>query len=312
MSSVAPDQRFRRNEPCPICGGWATQRRGQGSRCWGFISADNTYAHCVRPEYSGTLQPYRDGSFAHRLDGECRCGLVHGQVQVVVREVREDDRRDFDAAEAARRIWSESHTTAGTPVERYLRRRGLAGPIPETLRFHRSLKHRSGGYWPALVAAVSVWPARQPVAVHRTYLTDDGAKAPVEPNKMALGAIKHGAVRLGRPDARLVVAEGIEDALTVQCATGMAAWAVLGAHNLPNLIVPDDVTDILIGADADEEGLSYARRAAQVWLAERRRVRIATPPAGFKDWNAVRQKEVFECSQGFLEGSNPTKDCVRP
>ena len=43
----------------------------------------------------------------------------------------------------------------GTPVETYLRSRGIHLPPPRRLRFHAGLKHPSGGIWPAMVALVT-------------------------------------------------------------------------------------------------------------------------------------------------------------
>src|ERR1051326_1315791 len=70
---------FKRNFPCPICGGFDEQERGKGKRCYGFISSCSRYAHCTREEFSGGL-PLVSGSntFAHLLDGSCNCGLNHG------------------------------------------------------------------------------------------------------------------------------------------------------------------------------------------------------------------------------------------
>lgn len=69
---------FKRNFPCPICGGFTEQDRGKGKRCFGFLSEDKRYAHCTREEYANGL-PFNEGSkgFAHLLDGNCNCGTKH-------------------------------------------------------------------------------------------------------------------------------------------------------------------------------------------------------------------------------------------
>ncbi len=72
-------QRFKLERPCPVCGGHADLRRGEGRRCYGFISDDGLYAHCTREEYAGGLD--RNGNsntYAHHLKGGCHCGKVHG------------------------------------------------------------------------------------------------------------------------------------------------------------------------------------------------------------------------------------------
>ncbi len=76
--TVSRSQRFTRSRPCPICGGGDSAPRGKGRRCWGYLSDDGAWAHCSREEYAGGL-PLHQGSqtYAHRLTGDCRCGLRH-------------------------------------------------------------------------------------------------------------------------------------------------------------------------------------------------------------------------------------------
>ena len=74
-----PKQRFRRDHPCPICGGHEGLPQGKGRRCYGFISEDGHYAHCTREEYGGNLNLNgNSNTHAHYLSGVCRCGQVHG------------------------------------------------------------------------------------------------------------------------------------------------------------------------------------------------------------------------------------------
>lgn len=70
---------FTSNNACPVCSGHRTLRRGQGVRCFGFLSDNGRYAHCTREEHANGL-PFESESqtFAHFLEGECRCGRVHG------------------------------------------------------------------------------------------------------------------------------------------------------------------------------------------------------------------------------------------
>ncbi len=77
----------------------------------------------------------------------------------------------------------------GSPVEAYLRSRGIRIPPPAALRFNR-LKHPSGTRWPAMVALVTQGDTGLPLAIHRTFLDQDGSgKAPVSPEKMMLGRV---------------------------------------------------------------------------------------------------------------------------
>ncbi len=68
-------KRFSRGFPCPVCAGAESDPRGKGERCWGFLSSDGQYAHCVRVP-CGELE--KGDTYAHRLDGECNCGTTHG------------------------------------------------------------------------------------------------------------------------------------------------------------------------------------------------------------------------------------------
>jgi hypothetical protein len=68
--------RFTKSFPCPICGGHDGLARGQGIRCFGFLSGN--YARCTREEHSGKLAQNRDGTYSHRLEGDCLCGQPHG------------------------------------------------------------------------------------------------------------------------------------------------------------------------------------------------------------------------------------------
>ncbi len=76
--SVSANQRFKRANPCPVCGGYEQMPHGQGKRCYGFLSDDGEYAHCTREELSGEIEIKADSqTFAHKLRGGCRCGTQH-------------------------------------------------------------------------------------------------------------------------------------------------------------------------------------------------------------------------------------------
>lgn len=162
--------------------------------------------------------------------------------------------------EYAQTIWNEARPAKGTLVETYLRSRGYTGDIPNSIRYHPRLKHYpSGHYLPAMVAAVTVYPDPEIVAVHRTYLKPNGSgKADVEPHKMMLGSVRGGAVMFGpRSGMILHIAEGIETALSIFLASGFPTWAALSASNMKNLALPPvrDVPMLFIDADPDEAGL---------------------------------------------------------
>lgn len=183
--------------------------------------------------------------------------------------------------EAALAIWHGAQSAEGTPVETYLRSRGLMIPIPPSIRFHAGLRHPSGGVWPAMVALVTHGVEGNPIGIHRTFLARDGsAKASVDPAKMMLGPCRAGAVRLGPAGDALMVGEGIETCLAAMQASDRLAWAALSTSGLRALALPHAVCDVIVLADGDDPGEAAARDCAWRWKREGRRVRIARPPSG--------------------------------
>ena len=244
-------------------------------------------------------------SIRHGEDGKvlvrCHAGCEQAQVIAVLRSrgmwqgshphrfdrlsIRPTNRAPTIRDNDALAIWNDASSAQGTLVETYLGSRGLQLPLPSTLRFHTGLKHPSGGIWPAMVALVAHGVDGVPLALHRTFFSRDGlSKAPVEPQKMMLGPCRGGSVRLGQPDDLLLVAEGIETALSAMQATGHPAWAALSTSGMRALDLPRDVRDVIVLADGDEPGEAAARDCAWRWKREGRRARIARPPWGM-DFN---------------------------
>jgi hypothetical protein len=157
--------------------------------------------------------------------------------------------------------------------------------MPRVLRFIPLLMHREFGWpFPALIAGIQ--DVRVEFAgVQVTGLAADGRdKAPVEVARKTFGPARGGAVRLAPAGEVLVLAEGIETALSVQQATDLPTWAVLGTSNLVSVALPPGVREVIICADNDEPGVKAARSAAMRFYSEGRNVRIAYPSAG-KDFN---------------------------
>ena len=187
----------------------------------------------------------------------------------------------------ALQIWCASFPIEGTAGAAYLQRRGLSMPLPNTLRFHPTLKHPTAGLWPGVVGLIVAGVNNIAIGIHRTFLTPGGqSKAPIEPNKMMLGPCRGGVVRLAPTSKELMVGEGIETCLAAMKSTGKSAWAALSTSGLRNLQLPDDVRLVTILADGDEPGEAAAVTAATRWQREGRHVRIARPPAGC-DFNDV-------------------------
>lgn len=178
------------------------------------------------------------------------------------REAAERRKRDQAAAEAERRrrakhqrqrdidAWRAAAPAIGSPVETYLRARGLTIEPPPTLRFVRAPFYADGlepgagprklGVWPAMIAAVQA-PDRSLLCLHRTYLSDDysakreivdPATGEILPSKKVTGSFMGGAIRLAPGAPRIAVAEGIETALSVMQSTGLPTWCAVSLGNM--------------------------------------------------------------------------------
>ena len=75
-------------------------------------------------------------------------------------------RDDIERAKVALHFWRGTMPAPDTPVEMYLRTRGIRISIPVNLRFHPALKHPAGGNWPAMVALVTRGIDGKAVAIH--------------------------------------------------------------------------------------------------------------------------------------------------
>jgi hypothetical protein len=225
--------------------------------------------------------PHPSGLARHYLAGPCRCGADHRGGVIACRAPAGEPR---DPAGYVARVWRDAVPATGTPVERYLIARGLAGPIPPSIRYHADLLHRpSGRTLPAMVAAIARWPEARVAGVHRTFIALDGSgKADVTPQRMMLGSVAGGAVWLAPPAETMALAEGIETALAVRQATDIATWVALSAGNLPHVRLPDlpFASELVIAADHDSAGLHAAMAAAERFTAQGRKVRIAVPQRG--------------------------------
>ena len=134
------------------------------------------------------------------------------------------NRRTFDQAQ---------HITRQSPVGQYLVHRGLGRlcKVPQALRMAAPPYFDDGrdiGRFPVMLAAVTD-PQGVMVALHRTYVSTDGWKAPVpQPKKLSrtTGLLAGASIKLFETtiiDGKLVlgVAEGIETALACTLGSGI-------------------------------------------------------------------------------------------
>jgi putative DNA primase/helicase len=111
-----------------------------------------------------------------------------------------------------------------------------------------------------------------------------GGKAEVSTPRRVIGRMLGCAVRLTKPTDTLIVAEGVETALSVQLAFARPAWALLSAVNLARFEPPAHVSRLVIGADHDGAGIEAAR-TLRARLGASIACVIAPPPGVHKDWN---------------------------
>ena len=203
------------------------------------------------------------------------------------REAEQRKEAEKHAAQA-KAVWNEASPIAGTPAEAYLRGRGITCPLPKSLRFHPNCWHSATAKrYPAMVAAVQ---GNQLAAVHRTYLQTDGSgKADIEPAKMMLGATKRAAVRLSESRRGLVVAEGIETALSLSSGLLSApagVWAALSTSGMRGLALPPQAGHLTIASDGEQAGREAANALAVRANDLGWKVTLLPAPDGL-DWNDV-------------------------
>lgn len=263
--------------PCPVC--QPERRRDQSALSLtdgddGRLLADCKKLHCSFTDILATAGVNRGSYRAPDPD---------------VLAQRERDRRAEveKLARLARECWYEARPIMGTPAETYLRQRGITCALPDTLRFHGNCWHASGRRFGAMVALVE---GSDGFGIHRTYLRRDGAgKAEVTPQKAMLGRVNGGAVRLSAGGRKLVVAEGIETALSLLSGImpGPATvWAALSTSGMRALRLPNRPSRLTVAADGEDAGREAATAlATRAWYAGWETL-IAHPPAG-RDWNDV-------------------------
>lgn len=265
--------------PCPVC--QSDRRKGQNALTLADGRNGRLVLHCKKSACAFT-----DILAAAGLRSSDYRAPDPAEMAKREAERRKEAQRKADQA---KRIWQEAQPIAGTVAEAYLRdARRITCPLPPTLRFHAACWHGpTAKRYPAMVAAVQ--GAGSP-AVHRTYLRTDGTgKADVDPPKAMLGAVAGGAVRLSDGAGRLVVAEGIETALSLSCGllrTPAAVWAALSTSGIRGLHLPPQAGRLTIAPDGDPAGREAANALAERAHALGWHVSLLPAPDG-RDWNDV-------------------------
>lgn len=298
------------HHPCPLCGGTDRFRfddkEGRGTYYCNGCGAGDGFKLLM-----GHLGvPFKEAAdFVRDFHGR-KPVVAKPQLQasVCAPSAQEMEARKI---EALRRTWDKARPVlSGDAAWRYLtvERKLPIEKMPVTLRFHPRLayavkvKNPDGsqqvkvvGYFPALLAKV-VDSSGKAVSIHRTYLTPEGRKAPVECVKKLMSGLplNGGAIRLMPHGQVLGVAEGIETAFAAFALTGIPTWATISATIMQGFEVPEGVHTVVIFADndpPDDKGRRPGQDAAAV-LKERLeqkgiKVKVMTPCMSGSDFHDV-------------------------
>jgi putative DNA primase/helicase len=242
---------------CPSCG-----RGGRDKNVGLKIEHDGGVMHCFRCSFVESFKPERGAVV--------RAPTIKPQrpPTQVKHEVLSQWGRD---------LWAACHGIDGVALQYLNYRRCVVPPKDSHLRWHPSIKHPSGYVGAALVALVTDAQTREPLSLHRTWVTPTG-KANVSPPRMPLAnhSLKNGVIRLWSDDyvtCGLGIAEGIETALSLAHAF-TPVWSVIDAGHMAKFAVIPSVEILTIAADNDQAGRNAARECASRWLSANRKVRI--------------------------------------
>lgn len=278
-----------RHGPCPVCGGKDRfrfdNRQGHGT----FFCNQ-----CGAGDGPKLAMLFRGWSFKDLVDHLERGSTVSEQY-ARPRETPSAEPEETPAAKRQRmnRLWGKALPyRADDPVGIYLASRLGQTPKHTGLRYQPHCPYPKGENWPAMLA-IYVAPDDTACALHRTYLTPDGRKAPVVSSKLSLGPLRDGgAVRLALHDGELGIAEGIETALAASIMFGIPCWAALNAGRLAVWEPPLNARRVVIFADNDD---NFAGQTAAFDLMARiegkLRVSIETPTDVGADWADMLTKQ---------------------
>ena len=206
-------------------------------------------------------------------------------------------------------ILSECGPVAGSAAEIYLNERGLGKYVSSPFLWaHEALWNaESKREWDALVAVVIDPMTSNRTAIHRTWLTPGGCKAPLKHPRKTLGSAKGGLIALDNPpvtidtdrpgvpvhELHVVIGEGIESSASAGILFELPAFAAVSAGNLGfHLRLPPEITSVVIAADMDAPGRLNMGRAVHRWQAEGRHVEITYPRREGADFNDLLRERV--------------------
>jgi putative DNA primase/helicase len=279
---IAPSFLTRKNGPCPVCPG--------GRDRWRFLDTDGSGSwictHCGSGGGVDLVMKFTGMPFKHVA--EFIEGII-GDVNVTTARIERDERHTRAGLNA---LWKEARPVRSRDAtDLYLCSRGMIlDAYPSALRtgIIRYYSDDASSRFPAMLAMVTA-PGGKPTTIHRTYLSTDGRKAPVDkPKKLYSSPGKGSAIRLATPARVLGIAEGIETAISASILFKVPVWAVLCASGIEKFEPPDVVEHLIIFADNDVNHVSQtAAYALASRLSGRIGVDVHIPKKPGTDWNDV-------------------------
>lgn len=282
LEALGIDPKFLRNihGPCPLCGDGKDRFRFDDK------DGDGTYFcnQCGAGSGFTLIQKFRSWDFvraAREIDA------VVGNVQI---QEAKDQQTEAEKVAAIKRMMGKAVKIGpGMPAWAYLVGRcGIQTP-PFDLWGHPGIVHPSeSGTHPAMLAVMR-YADGQGSSIHRTYLTPDGWKAPLEPCRMVMPGkpISGSCVRLAPVvDGRVGIAEGIETALCASALFDMPVWAAISAGGMTSWDPPESIKSVVIFGDNDA---TFTGQASAYTLARRLKlaglsVEVRIPEPVGADW----------------------------
>jgi putative DNA primase/helicase len=202
------------------------------------------------------------------------------------------DARALQRRDWALSIWSAAHDPKGTPAEKYLASRGLSlsAVSCEVVRFHPACPRsvEAGGArgcrQPAMISLMRDIVTDRPMAIHRRYLTPDGAR---DGKPLTLGPVGGCAIKLTSHRetfgealgfcSRLNITEGFETGLRLLMAGYRPLWALGAAGEIRKFPPLFAVGELAVWADHDKAGILAAQWAVWQWREAGKRARAVMP-----------------------------------
>lgn len=193
----------------------------------------------------------------------------------------------------AARIWDDAGDTRGTVVQTYLQSRGIELPDgADVLRFHPRCPWRDEEagrtiFVPAMIAAMRAIDGDAITGIHRTRLTDAGAKV----DRRMLGIAAGAAVKLDDDDAvtmGLAIGEGVETCQAARQLGFRPAWALGSAGAIAAFPVLPGVEALTLLAENDPTNAKAVDTCGARWHAAGREVIVVEPASGSDILDALR------------------------